>query len=290
MVLNLADFANSQVKYKLTHYPDSHTHIDLQGPAPEEDGWENITIKTRLSTLDDVFILLQATEQLRKMRGGVHLDLVISYLLTGRYDRPMHEGDSFDLKIITEQIQSRGYDSITLYEPHSDISTVLLEAKAVHPLDATLKKWLQPYLDEKGLAYNKVCIVAPDIGSVKRVQAFVKTLKRTIPVAVANKTRNTDGEVTGIEILNQHELREKVFIYDDLCDGGRTFIEIAKLIKKAKPECFITLVVTHGIFSKGFKVILGDIEQIITTNSYADIEQYDDLRGYADCVHIEKVI
>ena len=37
---------------------------------------------------------------------------------------------------------------------------------------------------------------------------------------------------------------------DDICDGGRTFIECAKLLKAAGVGS-MALYVSHGIFSKG---------------------------------------
>jgi len=42
---------------------------------------------------------------------------------------------------------------------------------------------------------------------------------------------------------------------DDICDGGRTFIESAGLLREAYPEADIHLYVSHGIFSKGTDVL-----------------------------------
>jgi ribose-phosphate pyrophosphokinase len=55
-------------------------------------------------------------------------------------------------------------------------------------------------------------------------------------------------------------------IIDDLCDGGGTFLAIASQIKPAH----ITLIVTHGIFSKGFDVFKGTFDEIIVSDSYAE--------------------
>jgi ribose-phosphate pyrophosphokinase len=44
-------------------------------------------------------------------------------------------------------------------------------------------------------------------------------------------------------------------IVDDICDGGRTFLEMQKTIRSERIYLFgdkIYLVVTHGIFSAGF--------------------------------------
>ena len=52
-------------------------------------------------------------------------------------------------------------------------------------------------------------------------------------------------------------------IFDDICDGGRTFIEIAKILKER--DCGkIELRVTHGFFTKGLQVFDGLIDKIFT--------------------------
>jgi len=55
-------------------------------------------------------------------------------------------------------------------------------------------------------------------------------------------------------------------IVDDICDGGRTFIELAKCLKPACDKVY--LYVTHGIFSKGLDVFDGLIDHIWTANSF----------------------
>jgi ribose-phosphate pyrophosphokinase len=56
---------------------------------------------------------------------------------------------------------------------------------------------------------------------------------------------------------------------DDICDGGGTFIGLAALLKSHNAG-HIVLIVSHGIFSKGFD--LAHIDAIYTTNSFKDIE------------------
>jgi len=67
-------------------------------------------------------------------------------------------------------------------------------------------------------------------------------------------------------------------ICDDICDGGRTFIEIAKAIQYNRPkEIFndkIYLCVTHGIFSAGFEELEKYFKAILTTNSVKEDSFY----------------
>jgi len=47
---------------------------------------------------------------------------------------------------------------------------------------------------------------------------------------------------------------DRVLIIDDICDGGRTFIEITKLLLQAGVES-VSLHVSHGLFSQGIDVL-----------------------------------
>ena len=71
--------------------------------------------------------------------------------------------------------------------------------------------------------------------------------------------------------MKSPELASKqVIIFDDLCDGGGTFIGAVAPLKEKGAE-FITLAITHGLFSKGVDCLIeGGISHIITTNSYQD--------------------
>ena len=50
-------------------------------------------------------------------------------------------------------------------------------------------------------------------------------------------------------------------IVDDICDGGGTFIPLAKKLKNAGAKT-VTLYVTHGIFSKGLDPLKEHIDYL----------------------------
>ena len=53
----------------------------------------------------------------------------------------------------------------------------------------------------------------------------------------------------------------RFLIVDDICDGGRTFLEAAKILKE-ETTGKLFLYVTHGIFSKGIDELLEHYEHI----------------------------
>lgn len=71
-------------------------------------------------------------------------------------------------------------------------------------------------------------------------------------------------------------------IIDDICDGGGTFIGIAKELNM--PKELMGLYVTHGIFSRGFDELCSFFGKIITTNSYYDKENGSDPVNVINCL------
>jgi ribose-phosphate pyrophosphokinase len=61
-------------------------------------------------------------------------------------------------------------------------------------------------------------------------------------------------------------------IVDDICDGGGTFIGLAKELKKHNAGN-LYLSVSHGIFSKGLKELNQYFTNIFTTDSFKTIDE-----------------
>ena len=85
---------------------------------------------------------------------------------------------------------------------------------------------------------------------------------------VLDKVRDQlSGHITGMDFVRKPEIDVKnVLIVDDICDGGRTFCEASKLLKK-EFGCVVHLYVSHGIFSRGLEPLRkSGIERIFTKN------------------------
>jgi ribose-phosphate pyrophosphokinase len=100
-------------------------------------------------------------------------------------------------------------------------------------------------------------LLSPDAGAEKKVRSVAKKISspnQSIDVLCASKTRDTrTGEITATEIHGDVKGKD-IIILDDICDGGRTFIELAKVLR-ALNSGNIYLYITHGIFSKGLEVL-----------------------------------
>jgi ribose-phosphate pyrophosphokinase len=133
---------------------------------------------------------------------------------------------------------------------------------------------LKPNIDLK-----EFILVSPDAGASKKIYKIAEQIGYTGNVITCSKDRDVNGKLTKtvVPITNeQHTMLHKgpykdFIIIDDICDGGATFINIAKQLKANGWKNKIYLIVTHGIFSKGFKELSEYFDGIYCTNSYKDI-------------------
>ncbi len=182
--------------------------------------------------------------------------VIIPYFPYARQDRRTSPKTAFSLKAICEVINSLGWGAISIYDPHSDVTPALLNNVKVGTQDKILENYF---------TFAPDVIVAPDAGAVKKAEKAAELYDCSL--VFATKQRNVDtGEVkfTGVsgDVKDQNCL-----IVDDICDGGRTFIELGKELK-ARGAKSVKLYVTHGIFSQGLEVFEDIIDHIYTTNTF----------------------
>jgi ribose-phosphate pyrophosphokinase len=122
------------------------------------------------------------------------------------------------------------------------------------------------YLSNRDL--NGTIIVSPDMGQAKSAARFAKSLK--LPVAAGNKERVSDTEVkiSGL-VGNQVKGHKKALVYDDEIATGGSIAELSRLLINEGVED-ITVVCTHGVFTRGGLEKLAAIPQIteiVTTDT-----------------------
>jgi ribose-phosphate pyrophosphokinase len=196
--------------------------------------------------------------------------LVLPFVPGARQDRLNSEGDwLFTAKSVAGMINARRFAQVVVLDPHSDVTPALIDRCKVvrsHEIDAVWSEFLSRRYD---------AIVSPDAGAEKRASAFAKRLG--IPLIHAWKTRNvSDGKISGFghEPLPpiSHRLGEdprKLLIVDDICDGGGTFVGLAKTFnyESSLEGVVLDLFVTHGLFSKGAQAVTPSFSQVFCTDS-----------------------
>lgn len=213
------------------------------------------------SDLFDLALLVDATRRLYTQ--GVDISLHMPYLPYARQDRVCNKGESLSVKVVADFINSLGFVSVICNDIHSAVGAALIDRLSHVDLVNSATSLLR-YIDR-----GDVVLVSPDAGAEKKVFDFAKAYH--FPSVVrASKVRNVaTGKIEATTLIDVvPDTAKTLLIVDDICDGGRTFIELAKALKatfgRGKPE--IHLYVTHGIFSAGLDVFNGFIDRIYVHN------------------------
>lgn len=261
--LNLIDKTNSDIEFEIIQFPDGQPHIRLDVKSIKSDA---CTILSRISNPSDFFRIAFAVDILR--RNGVHhIQLKISYLMGARMDRVMVEGDPLSIKVIAEAINLLGCQKIEVFDPHSDVSTAVLNLAVPISNLELVKKSIQHFRENQQYE-GEITLISPDAGATKKTSKIGSMLGINDIVECSKKRNLADGKLSGFKV-NADSLENKIcFITDDICDGGGTFVGIAEELKKLGASQVI-LVVSHGIFSKGFEI--KNIDAFYTTNSYREL-------------------
>lgn len=236
--------------------------------------FSNVRVSIRLKTANDLFVLCCAVDALRRINSKVNISLFTPYIPAARQDRVCRFGESLTSKVYADIINSLNFDNVNILDPHSDVSTALINN--CHPISSEL--FLREIPVEQGV------VVIPDFGATKKIEKFCEG--RQIPIQ-AYKKRDINGKLIDFGVFHDDFKSEDIFILDDICDGGGTFIGLAEKLRE-KNCGKINLCVTHGIFSKGIGHLLNHVNKIYTTDSWSGYEnELDSFSGSLEVIKIK---
>ena len=241
-----------RIKLDLIRYPAGEIGYRL----PYEEAITQIIVTPEIkagksSLLEDVMAA--------KMLSDHFPDALVTftYLPCSREDRRVSPNASYGLKSIANMFAGRKVLTIDQHSDGGEFNNAMATkaiANAIYDYDPTV------------LAF-------PDAGAKSRYLTLLKGIyhPEEHKIVYGEKVRNTlTGEITNYELvgdLPEHLIHQSVLVIDDICDGGRTFVELAKLLKAKNKDAQLGLYVTHGIFSKGLEELRTYYDFIYTTNT-----------------------
>lgn len=187
--------------------------------------------------------------QLKELLDYYNLEFVtlqITYLPYARQDKPVSNNTTFALKTFSKLLNRLNFNKIIINDAHS--IKYLLIKNSLSNIETSIS---QHNFLVKNLNIDLICY--PDHN------AYMKYNNSNIEFIYAEKIRDpSTGEILSHILFNSNQLNlknnKKTLIIDDICDGGYTFISLARLLKE-QGVTDINLFVTHGIFSNGLKIL-----------------------------------
>jgi len=232
--------------YEVIKYPAGETQVRLTSVGIISCS-EKVEYVISANPIPDLIELAQLKSALDGLGGWHYRILELMYLPYARADRRFVQGDSHGLEMFGKLINAMEFDVVYTFDVHSVAAHVLV--KNLINLDPILHyDQITPVI--KKLGKNNLALVVPDKGAQRRYDL----LKFDLPLFVGEKTRDAGtGKLSGFQIDYNIKNYKKALIVDDICDGGGTFIGLAEEIHRLNPEIELSLYVSHGIFSQGFR-------------------------------------
>jgi|9_EtaG_2_1085328.scaffolds.fasta_scaffold00281_14 ribose-phosphate pyrophosphokinase len=211
-------------------------HVEINGVT---------NIMAKLHDSNSIMQLLMTVDAVRNINNETKIELTIPYFPYARQDRVCNYGESFSLRVMADLINSLKCSSVTIYDPHSQVTIDMINnSNIISMKDIILSNsMLVQHIQEQNCV-----LISPDKGAMEKVKDVADEI--STEVVCATKVRDVKTGHIKSSTLHGNVSNKDCIILDDICDGGRTFTELAKVLKE-KGANNIYLYVTHGIFSKG---------------------------------------
>lgn len=224
---------------------------------------EEVKITWRYDNDEECMLMYFLVKHLRT-HGVKRIELLMPYIPNARMDRVKNSDEVFTLKYFAEFINDLKLDSVEVLDPHSNVSTALIDnISIIEPTDIILN------LLETVNSDGNTILFFPDEGAMKRYSHIAS--KCDIPYVFGMKNRDwRSGEILGLEVLGETDAvpGKNILIIDDICSRGGTFLHSAKALK-AMGAADIDIYVSHLENSvwEGDMIRSGLVRNIYTTNS-----------------------
>jgi len=234
---------------------------------------EKTNILAQLHNSNDIMCLLLTVDAVRRINAQTQIDLTIPYFPYARQDRVCNEGEALSVKVMADLINGLACARVTVFDAHSDVTPALLNnCKSISLGEMVVQSPLMSFISK-----HKLTLVSPDAGAEKKVRTAAKMLSKEgilVDVLCATKVRDTlTGHILETHIQGDFCGRNYILL-DDICDGGRTFIELAQVLR-SQGAADVYLYVTHGIFSQGLEPLKSYFKHVFCHHTMLSQSQID---------------
>ena len=217
--------------FSRTAYPAGERHVR----AKKLDALRAIdTIEAKVRNFNDLCEVVVADRLLR--RNGIRVEWFLPYFPFARHDRRTDIADGLEVELALELVSEL---DVVVADPHSEVTAVLAHIPQESTVDV---------MRTKGAFDRDPIVVVPDAGAAKKAGEWVgaadsvQALKRRDP---------RTGRLSHFEVVAEGLDGRPCVIVDDICDGGGTFLGLAERLRSMHDAGPLTLIVTHGLFTKG---------------------------------------
>lgn len=256
----------NETPIKVSAFPNSEMHLLRSEIIKALNYTRSNKLEFKWTSDSDLIELMIVKRYIDDMLSCHHVkivDLYVMYMPYSRMDRNTVE--VFSLKYIAEFMNNLSFNSVTVYDTHSDVTPALLNNCST--IDKTMV-YFNKCARAIGFNRSKDFVLLPDAGAQKRYH-----LLTDLNLLLGYKSRNlSTGKIEKygfLDLSDGFNSCSRVIIVDDLCSRGGTFDMAAKALKNRR-DVLVYLIVGHceqTVFSGNLLKDDSPIEKIFTTNS-----------------------
>lgn len=222
---------------ELQRFPDGELDIEVAAPVRGTDVFIVQALHAPVGEhLLELTLLTDACQRL----GARSVTAVIPYLGYARHDRREHGTEPLGARVVAELIAAGRVDRVVALDLHSKA----VEGCFPRPVEHAAAV---PALIEhvRGRLAAKSVVVSPDLGAVKRAEAFARPLG--LPVAIVHKQRLTGSDVQAHGLVGEVKGLHAVVV-DDMVSTGGTLVAAVNAVLAAGAIPPVTVAASHGLF------------------------------------------
>lgn len=245
-------------KCTIKHFADGELKVKIEENIRGRDVFIVQSTHPPAENILELLLFLDAA----KRASADRITAVIPYFGYARQDRKDEPRVPISSKLIANLLTSSGANRVLTIDLHAEQIQGFFDIPVDHLYAAPV--FIEYYLKRNLKDY---VIVSPDAGSVNRVRAFARRLKRELPIAIVDKRRTGPNQSVVLNVIGEVE-GKTALIYDDMLDTGGTMIDGAHAILKNGAKEVYSCVV-HPLLSRNATQRLKDssIKQLIVTDT-----------------------
>lgn len=275
-MIKLYNLSWTQINTKELVFGGGEKHVQIK----EVSFFDNaVNISLHFEGDADLISLSMYVDALR--RYGIDcMNLYLPYFPGARQDRVCNKGEALSVKVYADHINSLKFDSVHIFDPHSDVTPALLDNVVVHKNHHFAEGAIAKIVTMDSTVHDKIVIVSPDAGANKKVYDLAQYLGGAAVIR-ADKLRDVSTGKIIETIIYSDDLTDKTcIIVDDIASYSNTFKQLAIKLKE-KNAAKVYLIVSHyeGVADLELMKTSG-IDGIYTTNSIPKWEANGNGDGY----------
>nr|WP_318023922.1 ribose-phosphate pyrophosphokinase [Mesomycoplasma molare] len=286
--LNLARKISNKVKLPLTEIKKevfADGEVMLSSTETVRNSNVFIVASTHTPVNENIMELLIFIDSLKRA-SAKEITVILSYYGYARQDRKAKGRQPIAAKLIANLLEVAGATKIIAVDLHNPSIQGFFNI----PLDDLKGQYvLAKNLKQKN---GKFTVVSPDHGGAVRARVLSELLSNSVKIAIIDKRRIGTNQTEVLGLIGEVE-GENAIIVDDIIDTGGTILKAAQTVKENGAKT-VTIVATHGIFSKGFEMFENSpyVDKVLITDSIEQesLKKYSKIEVVSLCDFISEVI